>query len=107
MKSDQSPGTFRYVVGFLVVGICWGFTTPFIRRAALNKQSSSKKLDAPNASWFIHRMALDVWNNVLDLVSRPAYTIPLLVNLAGSALFFLIVGQAGMSRESFSVIVCD
>ncbi|KAL2868646.1 uncharacterized protein BJX67DRAFT_349980 [Aspergillus lucknowensis] len=31
--SDQPP-VFNYVLSFLLVGVAWGFTTPFIRRAA-------------------------------------------------------------------------
>ncbi|KAJ5555390.1 hypothetical protein N7461_003860 [Penicillium sp. DV-2018c] len=31
---DPTPSTFNYVLSFLLVGLAWGFTTPFIRRAA-------------------------------------------------------------------------
>lgn len=34
---------------------------------------------------------------VLDLLRRPAYAIPLLVNITGSVWFFLLIGQAGTS----------
>lgn len=32
-QSDRPP-IFNYVLSFLLVGLAWGFTTPFIRRAA-------------------------------------------------------------------------
>lgn len=32
-QTDQPP-IFNYVLSFLLVGLAWGFTTPFIRRAA-------------------------------------------------------------------------
>ncbi|KAK7952305.1 uncharacterized protein PG986_008033 [Apiospora aurea] len=32
--ADPQPPAFNYVLGFLMVGVAWGFTTPFIRRAA-------------------------------------------------------------------------
>lgn len=41
ITSDQTtapptPSIFRYTLGFLLVGMAWGLTTPFIRRAALD-----------------------------------------------------------------------
>ncbi|RHZ53661.1 uncharacterized protein CDV56_106528 [Aspergillus thermomutatus] len=33
VATDQ-PSVFNYVLSFLLVGVAWGFTTPFIRRAA-------------------------------------------------------------------------
>jgi hypothetical protein len=32
---EPPPSAFNYILGFLLVGIAWGFTTPFIRRAAV------------------------------------------------------------------------
>ncbi|KAL9055641.1 MAG: hypothetical protein Q9206_003055, partial [Seirophora lacunosa] len=34
--SPPHPSLFRYTLSFLLVGIAWGLTTPFIRRAALD-----------------------------------------------------------------------
>lgn len=34
MDPNAEPSVFNYVLSFLLVGIAWGFTTPFIRRAA-------------------------------------------------------------------------
>ncbi|KAJ5124524.1 uncharacterized protein N7515_008349 [Penicillium bovifimosum] len=34
LPPDPAPSTFNYVLSFLLVGVAWGFTTPFIRRAA-------------------------------------------------------------------------
>ncbi|KAJ5115106.1 hypothetical protein NUU61_000865 [Penicillium alfredii] len=31
---EPAPSAFNYVLSFLLVGVAWGFTTPFIRRAA-------------------------------------------------------------------------
>jgi hypothetical protein len=91
---SNSPSTFRFVLGFLAVGIAWGFTTPFIRRAALSHSSKPKAQDA-SLSW-LARTSL----SLSYLLQTPSYTVPLLLNLSGSALFFLIVGQAGMSTSS-------
>ena len=42
MNSTQDPGILRYVIGFLVVGACWGLTTPFMRRAAINTRAATQ-----------------------------------------------------------------
>jgi hypothetical protein len=32
---EPQPSIFRWIIGFLMVGACWGLTTPFMRRAAM------------------------------------------------------------------------
>jgi len=89
------PSLLRYVLGFLAVGIAWGLTTPFMRKAAINHNAPSRpELDDENVR-FAKRKILSVWYSVFDLARRPAYFIPLLLNLSGSVWFFLMVGQAG------------
>jgi len=34
IPTEPAPSIFNYVLSFLLVGVAWGFTTPFIRRAA-------------------------------------------------------------------------
>lgn len=34
ITTGGAPSAFNYVLSFLLVGVAWGFTTPFIRRAA-------------------------------------------------------------------------
>ncbi|KAJ5797858.1 uncharacterized protein N7503_007154 [Penicillium pulvis] len=34
IPAEPAPSVFSYVLSFLLVGVAWGFTTPFIRRAA-------------------------------------------------------------------------
>ncbi|KAE8372095.1 hypothetical protein BDV26DRAFT_274803 [Aspergillus bertholletiae] len=48
---DQPP-VFNYILSFLLVGVAWGFTTPFIRRAAADfnarqEQHSQSQPQAP------------------------------------------------------------
>jgi hypothetical protein len=70
-------------------------TTPFMRAAALKQVPTARpELENPQISK-TRRKLLEVWYAIVDLVQRPAYAIPLLLNLSGSALFFLIVGHAG------------
>ncbi|RHZ54817.1 hypothetical protein CDV55_102759 [Aspergillus turcosus] len=42
----EQPSVFNYVLSFLLVGVAWGFTTPFIRRAAADfnaRQEAAQK----------------------------------------------------------------
>lgn len=34
-QDDPQPSIFRWILGFLMVGACWGLTTPFMRKAAM------------------------------------------------------------------------
>lgn len=128
--SPTNPGAFRYILGFLLVGAAWGLTTPFMRKAARSAPSSTApdsrqwleevrdtddeeeksfvgkglgKIKA--AGWWVKRF---VWGRVyavVDLLKRPAYAVPLLINVTGSVWFFLLVGQSG-EFISLSVLSC-
>jgi hypothetical protein len=92
----STPSPFNYILSFLLVGVCWGFTTPFIRKAAVNYIAPSHaSITDPNRSW-ISRQVAKAFFTVLGLLRSPAYAIPLVMNLTGSIWFFLLVGQAGM-----------
>ena len=100
-----SPSIVNWTLGFLLVGIAWGLTTPFIRRAAVDfhppSHASVNSID-PKASkynWVKYRIVKAFWT-VADLLRSPAYAIPLVVNLTGSVWFFLLIGQAGECKES-------
>lgn len=91
------PPAINYVAGFLLVGIAWGLTTPFIRRAAKSHNPPSHPLllrDDVRASWLKTKL-YGTFFAVLDLLRNPGYAIPLLINLTGSVWFFLLIGQAG------------
>ncbi|PGG97074.1 hypothetical protein AJ79_09348 [Helicocarpus griseus UAMH5409] len=102
---ETPPSAFNYVLSFLLVGIAWGFTTPFIRRAAVNynarseqKQSSPQtEKDAVSSSWWLKRKLVSLLQTVVNLLRTPGYTVPLLMNLSGSAWFFLLVGKHELS----------
>lgn len=44
VPGDPAPSVFNYVLSFLLVGVAWGFTTPFIRRAAADFNARQEKL---------------------------------------------------------------
>jgi drug/metabolite transporter (DMT)-like permease len=96
-NEPASPSPFNYILSFLLVGVCWGFTTPFIRRAAVNYTApTNPSITDPSRSW-ISRQIAKAFFTVVGLVRKPAYAIPLVANLTGSIWFFLLVGQAELS----------
>jgi hypothetical protein len=100
MTEDSSdPSLFRYILGFLAVGLAWGFTTPFMRQATINYKPTPRPELDDETKPLLQRKTLSLWYSVYDLVSRPAYSIPLLLNLSGSVWFFLLVGQAGKLKK--------
>lgn len=98
---SPQPSIFRWIIGFLLVGAAWGMTTPFMRRAAVKKDEEQVQrperafLKDPKTS-FVKRKFWGLVYAVVDLLRRPAYAIPLVINLTGSVWFFLLIGQAGM-----------
>ncbi|KAJ5111145.1 hypothetical protein N7532_001680 [Penicillium argentinense] len=47
---EAQPSAFNYVLSFLLVGVAWGFTTPFIRRAAADFNARQEKQTANTTS---------------------------------------------------------
>ena len=118
--AEPAPSAFNYILSFILVGIAWGFTTPFIRRAAVDfnkRQEETHQLSSatntvnngdddddntippqPQREGFdIKKKISTVFWTVVNLLRTPAYAIPLVVNLTGSVWFFLLVGKHGMS----------
>ncbi|EHY58811.1 hypothetical protein HRR83_007537 [Exophiala dermatitidis] len=96
-SNPPTPSPFNYILSFLLVGICWGFTTPFIRKAAVNYTAPSHpSITDPNRSW-ISRQIAKAFYTVIGLLKSPGYAVPLVMNLTGSIWFFLLVGQAELS----------
>jgi hypothetical protein len=91
------PGIFRYVLGFVLIGLAWGFTTPFIRKAAqTHKPPPHPILDTASVQGSLLKSKLyGAFFGVIDLLKNPRYAIPLVINLTGSIWFFLLIGKAG------------
>jgi hypothetical protein len=95
IASDAEPSIFRWILGFLMVGACWGLTTPFMRKAAMNYTAPARpSLSDPTNSW-LKKKVLTIWYAVIGVLSRPAYAVPLLLNVTGSVWFFILIGKAG------------
>ncbi|OPB39480.1 integral membrane protein [Trichoderma guizhouense] len=93
------PPAINYVLSFILVGLAWGLTTPFIRRAArTHKPAPHPLLDSPavKQSWLRSRLYAAFFS-VLDLLRNPRYAVPLVLNLTGSVWFFLLIGKAELS----------
>ncbi|KAI1113523.1 integral membrane protein [Nemania sp. NC0429] len=93
------PPAINYVAGFLLVGLAWGLTTPFIRRAAKTHAPPAHPLlarDDVKASR-LKSTLYGAFFAVVDLLRNPGYAVPLIINLTGSVWFFLLIGQAELS----------
>ncbi|KAK2785213.1 hypothetical protein FQN52_008550 [Onygenales sp. PD_12] len=99
-NTDHPPTALAYILSFLLVGVAWGFTTPFIRRAAVEYNNKSKNeesaRDGSEKSWVMRKL-VGVAQTVVNLLSTPGYSVPLLLNLTGSVWFFLLVGRHELS----------
>ena len=75
-----------------------GFTTPFVRKAALARDRSTTPkheiVTDTRLPWILHKL-LSVLRLGLDFAKDPAYAIPLLLNITGSVWFFVLIGEAG------------
>lgn len=100
----DAPHIIRYILGFCLIGLAWGFTTPFIRKAARTHSPPPHPiLDSPAVrnSW-VKSKVYTAFFGVVDLLRNPRYAIPLVINLTGSVWFFLLIGKAG---EYFSALL--
>ncbi|KAF2099266.1 hypothetical protein NA57DRAFT_74768 [Rhizodiscina lignyota] len=103
-SSDPHPSAIRYILGFLLVGMAWGLTTPFMRLASIKEEQQRKAATASGlpseqpieGSW-LKRKTVAIYRGVVGLLKRPGYLIPLVINLTGSVWFFLLVGKAELS----------
>ncbi|OKL61765.1 hypothetical protein UA08_02359 [Talaromyces atroroseus] len=114
--AEPAPSAFNYILSFILVGIAWGFTTPFIRRAAVDfnkRQEDSRRAPAIDndsisaqqqqqqrrggGRFALKQKIKTLFWTVVNLLRTPAYAIPLVVNLTGSVWFFLLVGKHELS----------
>jgi hypothetical protein len=98
MTPNDQPPPINFILSFLLVGLAWGLTTPFIRRAAKDHRPPPHALLASASvqqSWWKRRVLTAVFA-VVDLLRNPRYAVPMVLNLTGSVWFFLLIGKAGM-----------
>jgi hypothetical protein len=95
IAGDPQPSLFRWILGFLMVGACWGLTTPFMRKAAMNYTPPTHPALTDPKNSALKKIFLGIWYAVKGMLSRPAYAVPLLLNVTGSVWFFVLIGKAG------------
>ncbi|KAK3059281.1 hypothetical protein LTR53_020422, partial [Teratosphaeriaceae sp. CCFEE 6253] len=70
-----SPSSWQWFLGFLIVGACWGLTTPFMWRAAIARDMAPRPTRPiatdPNVSW-PKRKTWGIIFAVIDLLKNPA-----------------------------------
>ncbi|EEH16950.1 hypothetical protein PABG_07037 [Paracoccidioides brasiliensis Pb03] len=104
---DSPPSLLNYILSFLLVGVAWGFTTPFIRRAAVDFNARNQRRAPPqqegtedasgSSCYWPQRSLIPLLQTVADLLRTPGYSVPLLLNVSGSVWFFLLVGKHELS----------
>lgn len=99
LSDDAQPSILRWILGFLMVGACWGLTTPFMRKAALNYTPPEHPALTDPKNSALKKKTLSIWYAVKGVLSRPAYAVPLLLNVTGSVWFFILIGKAGEYRQ--------
>lgn len=93
ISPTPTPSIFNYIIGFLLIGLAWGFTTPFIRAAARTHNPPSHPILLQTTG--LKKTIYGAFFGVIDLLKNPRYAVPLLINLTGSVWFFLLIGKAG------------
>lgn len=68
-----------------------------MRRAAINYTAPSRPALSDPSKSRLRRLLLKVFYAVFDLLRRPAYLVPFLINVTGSIWFFLLIGRAELS----------
>ncbi|EKX40005.1 hypothetical protein GUITHDRAFT_154282 [Guillardia theta CCMP2712] len=79
--------TVQQALSFILVGAVWGCTNPLLKRGSQGIQDIPKHKTA----W---RQSL---NELIFLITRPAWLIPFLLNQCGSLLYYLTLGSADVS----------
>ncbi|KAG0637248.1 integral membrane protein [Tuber brumale] len=93
----EDPGLFRWTLSFLLVGMAWGLTNPFIRKAAVAYNPPKRAILENPQNGVLKVWILKAAFAMYDLLRRPAYAFPLLINLTGSVWFLLLIGGAELS----------
>jgi hypothetical protein len=84
---------------FVLVGVCWGLTNPFIARAS--KAVDAAQVAPPHAGALERRVRL-AW----ALLRRWQYVLPLAINLSGSVVFYKTLSHAGAASPRYHPLTC-
>eukprot|EP00904_Undaria_pinnatifida_P002707 jgi/Undpi1/12437/HiC_scaffold_5.g02108.m1 len=95
--SEMSLGT---VLSFLLVGVCWGCTTPFLR------DGTSRKVDSEQgcADGDAKKTLLGKILGPLQALFSTKAAVPFIINQSGSGIYYLLLGSQDLSM---AVPICS
>ena len=78
------------VIGYILVGILWGCSNPFIKHAQVSIAENEKS----------EQKSTSVLSSLLRLATRPKMLLPFLVNQSGSFVYYYLLSSEPVSRAS-------
>jgi drug/metabolite transporter (DMT)-like permease len=82
------------LLGYLIVGICWGVTNPFIKRATMTKALENASSEGEKGVAQSHRATLR------QFCTEPRIFLPFLVNQSGSIVYYLLLSKEPISKAA-------
>lgn len=82
------------IFGYLAVGICWGTTNPFIKRATMAKGLESTNDNTGKMMVQSHLETLK------QFCLEPRIFLPFLINQSGSVVYYLLLSKEPISRAA-------
>lgn len=87
---DQRSSLF----GYLIVGVCWGVTNPFIKRATMTKALDGASNEVNKGAAQSHIATLR------HFCVEPRIFLPFLVNQSGSIVYYLLLSKEPISKAA-------
>ena len=87
---DQKASLF----GYLIVGICWGVTNPFIKKATMTKVNENVNNEAGKGLVQSHISTLR------HFCLEPRIFLPFLINQSGSIVYYLLLSKEPISKAA-------
>lgn len=82
------------LLGYLIVGLCWGVTNPFIKRATMTKALENASSEGEKGVVQSHRATLR------QFCTEPRIFLPFLVNQSGSIVYYLLLSKEPISKAA-------
>eukprot|EP00752_Nemacystus_decipiens_P009936 g8860.t1 len=95
---------FTTALKFILVGACWGCTTPFIKDGTSSKLEESSQSDGNNTAMIAEKTRLGKLLAPLQSLASFKAAIPFALNQSGSTLFYYLLSSEDIST---AVPVCN
>jgi hypothetical protein len=86
------------IIGYLTVGILWGCTNPYIKRAQTNTASLDSEKEQSNKKYI--SKILSSLTSLRRLLTDPLSMIPYILNQTGSLAFYFILANEPVTRAA-------